>query len=332
MKQTEEINRILLPPELLDTPMVVDFWPSGLCNMRCSYCIHSLPDSSEEKKSIIPGFLSRDDFLRAAEDMGRFPRPVSAASFCGVGEPLTHPHLPEMIAYLKEQKLVSLVELTTNGMLLDAEMSDRLIEAGVDILNISVQGVTKEGYQTLCRVPFEPEKIAEHAAYYHAHKKPKTVLIARTLNLALPNEGDEQEFHRLFDSVSDQTIIANAVRLYQNMDYSDLIPEDLDQFEGGEMQFGPCCPLPFITLHIRPNGGIAVCPLPLCPGELGNIREMSLVEAWNSPQRLEILLAHASEKRGMYPECRDCVQPNMIAPGLHAPEGLEDLIRKRLEK
>ena len=315
-----------------NTPQVVDFWVSGICNMRCRYCLHSLPRDAAPRKGIIPSQLSWEDFLRVAEDMKRFPKPVQAADFCGIGEPLTHPRLPDMIEYLKKNQIVSAVELSTNGLLLTEEMARRLIDAGVDLLSVSIQGVNRETYESVCGVAADPLRIAESVAWYRAHKKPGMFVIARTLDIALPGEGDEARFHEIFDPVADQTFAAHAVRLYQDMDYSELIPDPVDQFRGGEIVHAPCCPLVFSTLHIRPDGGIAACPLPLCPLHMGNIREVSLQEAWNSKARLQLITDHAECARERYGACVNCTQPDMLCRDTRPSEALAVFLRAKLEQ
>lgn len=326
----ESISNV--PIMYFETPQVVDFWVSGFCNMRCKYCLHSLPEGAEPRKGIIPTQLTWENFLRVAEDMKHFPGPVNSATFCGIGEPLTHPRLPDMIAYLKQNKIVSFVELTTNALLLTHETSQRLIEAGVDVLSVSIQGVNKETYKSVCGVAADPLEIAESLAWYKAHRKPGMYVIARTLDIALPGEGDETRFHEIFGPVADQTFAAHAVRLYQDMEYSELIPNPVDQFRGGEIIHSPWCPLPFYTLHIRPDGGIAACPLPLCPLHMGNIREVSLQEAWNSEAHLRLLLDHAECARERHAACVNCTQPDMLCRDRRPAKAMVSDIRSRLER
>jgi MoaA/NifB/PqqE/SkfB family radical SAM enzyme len=64
--------------------------------------------------------------------------------FGGFGEPLSHPDILQMVAQAKA--LGATVEMVTNGTLLTREMSRGLIEAGVDMLWISVDGATPESY------------------------------------------------------------------------------------------------------------------------------------------------------------------------------------------
>ena len=65
----------------------------------------------------------------------------------GWGEPLLNNKIFEMIEIAKNEG--SKVGLTTNGMLLDQETIDRLIDLKLDILGISLAGVTSENHNRL---------------------------------------------------------------------------------------------------------------------------------------------------------------------------------------
>lgn len=313
-------------------PVMMDFWISGECNMRCRYCLHGLDENAEARKGIIPGFMPWDIFRRIADGLLEFPVPVPGADFCGIGEPTMHPRLEEMITYLRSRGIVRIVELSTNGLLLTKEKAKRLLDSGLNLLSVSIQGVDPEAYQRTCGVRAEPERIAETLAWIHAHKRPGVIVVARTLDLALRGAEDERRFHALFDSVADQTLVANAVRLYQGMDDSELIPVPKDQFGRETVAHSPACPLVFSTLHARPNGDIAVCPLPVCPEILGNIKQKSLKEFWNSERRQRLLLSHALCRREDYSACKECTQPDMLAAGVLPPARLAERIRRKLEK
>jgi MoaA/NifB/PqqE/SkfB family radical SAM enzyme len=64
--------------------------------------------------------------------------------FGGLGEPLFHPNIVEMIAQVKS--LGATAELITNGTLLTKNLSKQLIEAGLDMLWVSLDGATSESY------------------------------------------------------------------------------------------------------------------------------------------------------------------------------------------
>jgi MoaA/NifB/PqqE/SkfB family radical SAM enzyme len=62
----------------------------------------------------------------------------------GIGEPLFHPEIVDMIRELKAMDLR--VELITNGTLLDGETSQKLIAAKLDMLWVSLDGAWPESY------------------------------------------------------------------------------------------------------------------------------------------------------------------------------------------
>ena len=315
-----------------DTPIDMDFWVSGQCNMRCRYCVHSLEKNHAARKNLVPGLLPWETFRKIADDLKAFPRPVFSANFCGVGEPLVHPRLEDMVAYLHEKKIVQFIELTTNALLLTRERAKRLLDSGINMLEISIQGVDEAGYERLCGVPADPRRIADVLTFVKEYKSPDTFLLVRTLDVALPGEEDEARFHELFDPIADQTLVANAVALYQGMDYSELIPVPKHQFGQESIRYTPACPLIFASLHARPNGDISVCPLPTCPEILGNIRDHTLPELWNSERRWKILLDHALCQRENCEACNGCTQPEMLAGGAQPSAGLAERIREHLEK
>ncbi len=111
--------------------------PTSRCNLNCRTCIRN---SWEEP----PGDMSELTFARLLEGLTQFDPPPSVL-FGGFGEPLTHPHIAEMVKRAKAAG-VSQVELITNGCLLTQDMSQRLIEAGLDILWVSLDGIRPESY------------------------------------------------------------------------------------------------------------------------------------------------------------------------------------------
>ena len=110
--------------------------PTNACNLDCRTCIRNVWDEPI-------GQMSRKTFDRIIEGLESFS-PIPAVFFGGFGEPLFHPNIVDMVARVKA--LGTTVELITNGTLLTQEMSNRLIESGLDMLWVSLDGATPEGY------------------------------------------------------------------------------------------------------------------------------------------------------------------------------------------
>lgn len=110
--------------------------PTSRCNLNCRTCIRNTWDESQ-------GDMAGETFNLLMKNLEALPfRPD--IFFGGFGEPLLLPSIVEMIARAK--KVAGKVELITNGILLTEQRSHELIESGLDILWISLDGATPESY------------------------------------------------------------------------------------------------------------------------------------------------------------------------------------------
>ena len=96
---------------------------TNICNRNCSFC----PGTTREKRR-----MTVDEFKIIANSLVRI---TDYIYFHVMGEPLTHPDLPKMIAYATA--LGFKCAITTNGTLLDNK-ADELISSGVYKVNLSV--------------------------------------------------------------------------------------------------------------------------------------------------------------------------------------------------
>ncbi len=110
--------------------------PTSRCNLDCRGCIRRSGD--EPTGMLAPGLFDR--WIASLERVPSF----SAMSFWGMGEPLLHPRIAEMVAAVSASGAET--ELVTNGVLLSRAMAGELIAAGLDRLIVSVDGVSPEGH------------------------------------------------------------------------------------------------------------------------------------------------------------------------------------------
>jgi MoaA/NifB/PqqE/SkfB family radical SAM enzyme len=121
-------------------PILVHVIPMRRCNLDCGYCNEyddvSKPVPLEEMKR-------RLDLLA---DMG-----TSVITISG-GEPLLHPELDEVIRHIRRRGMIA--GMITNGFFLNKERIERLNEAGLEHLQISIDNaapdeVSKKSLKTL---------------------------------------------------------------------------------------------------------------------------------------------------------------------------------------
>jgi MoaA/NifB/PqqE/SkfB family radical SAM enzyme len=111
--------------------------PTNRCNLDCITCIRHSWDEP-------PGEMTSSMFSRILSGIKDLPTRPSVF-LGGLGEPLSHPHIIEMVKELKS--IGSDVELITNGTLLKRDLSKQLVDAGLDMLWVSLDGATPESFK-----------------------------------------------------------------------------------------------------------------------------------------------------------------------------------------
>jgi radical SAM protein with 4Fe4S-binding SPASM domain len=121
-------------------PSMVQLTITTVCDMSCGHCPHS---SFRKEYGYKPSMMSLDLYKKVADEVGQHPE--ATLRIFGWGEPLLHPDLPTMIEYAKGHG-VGLVNLITNGLALNEARSAQLVQAGLDVLEVSIDAVTAQTY------------------------------------------------------------------------------------------------------------------------------------------------------------------------------------------
>jgi MoaA/NifB/PqqE/SkfB family radical SAM enzyme len=125
--------------------------PTVDCNLDCITCFRNAWDqplgrmSDETFAHILAGLKAMD--------------PIPQVYFGGIGEPLFHPRTMEWIRQVKA--LGTRVELITNGTTLVEKKARELIDTGLDMLWVSLDGATPESYADV-RLGAELPKVVEN--------------------------------------------------------------------------------------------------------------------------------------------------------------------------
>ena len=133
------------------------------CNLGCKGC--NYPNNG-----FMGGVMLPLETIKTALDDARAAG-ISTARFFG-GEPLLHPHLPDMIAYAKQ--LGFDVYVTSNGTLLKQRF-DQLYEAGLRFVSMGFYGVG-EHYNGYTQRPGHFQKLEESLTYVRSKFGPEVNL------------------------------------------------------------------------------------------------------------------------------------------------------------
>jgi MoaA/NifB/PqqE/SkfB family radical SAM enzyme len=129
------------------------------CNLDCAMCVRR---SWNEPIGSMP--LSAFEALM--DQLGRFS-PVPTIHLSGYGEPTAHANFLEIVRLAKASG--ARVEMTTNGMLLDANTAATLVDLDLDSLTVSIDGVQPESYEDI-RVKGSFDRVIDNVRQLHRLK------------------------------------------------------------------------------------------------------------------------------------------------------------------
>jgi MoaA/NifB/PqqE/SkfB family radical SAM enzyme len=127
VRELAMIARALLS---IEHPVLAHVVPMRRCNLACTYC-----NEYDHFSKPVP-LLTMLHRLDCLANLG-----TSIVTISG-GEPLLHPDLDHMIAYIRRRGMIA--GLITNGYLLTLERIQRLNRAGLDHLQISIDNVVPD--------------------------------------------------------------------------------------------------------------------------------------------------------------------------------------------
>ncbi|MEQ8171298.1 MAG: radical SAM protein, partial [Candidatus Eremiobacterota bacterium] len=243
----------------LDTPFVIQIFPIYACNFACNYCIFSIDKSRR-------GFISDkiimdlDLYKKCIDDMTMFPDKIKVLRFVGIGEPLLHKHIADMVKYAVSKAVANTVEILTNASLLTPQLSDSLISSGLSRLVVSLQGTTQDMYRKVCGIDIDFEKFIQNLKYFFDNKGSAQVYI-KIIDCALNGREDEEKFYEIFGNFCDTIAIEHAVPIHSGVAYEDILKDkdnSLTQF-GLPVSEVQICPQPFFTMQINPDGKVVPC-------------------------------------------------------------------------
>lgn len=182
--------------------------PVMACNYRCRMCYFS----SETERKKRRGRLTVEQIEHIARSV--FPRTLKLQIGCGA-EPTMDIRGTIQLVHLAKQYGVPYIAMTSNGVLLNRQTLDELVEAGLDELTISLHGIRRETYQSLMG------PTADYDAFLNLlqalKQSPLTIRVNYTMNA--DNVDELAEFDTLFAEVPVKVLQLRPVREIGDSDY-----------------------------------------------------------------------------------------------------------------
>ena len=329
-KPRSSTNRTVLKDVIpLNTPFVVGVFVGDLCNFKCKYCIQSSDKTNPVRKYLHEEFLNLTSFTLIAKGLSQFPKKLKTLMFSSMGEPTLNPQLPDMVSLANKLDLSETYEVVTNGSTLTSEYVTHLIDAGINRICISLQGITEQKYLDVCDYNLDLDEFISNIRFLYEYSRGKCQIHIKTLAECL-DEKEEAIFFNLFGDLCDTIHIDQVIKMNNGVDYSGFADEKrhLFGFDVGEIQI--CSPI-YYTIHILTNGDVVPCCNPPYPVVFGNAMQTSVPEIWTSKKRKQFLISHLKKKKNVCKICSQCENIGIQAFREDILDGYEDDLIQRIE-
>ncbi len=279
-------------------PLALWIEPTNKCNLKCLMCPNSI--ISQDKL----GFM---DFKLYKKIINESKSYLSYVILCISGESLLHPQLTKMIKYAKDNDIKTY--LSTNATVLTKKLSEHIIKSGLDWINFSFDGCTKETYEKIrINGKFEPT-LTNVTDFLKIKKRLNSPIVAELQILLLDKQGiadyeqNIDQFKKVFTNLPLESIQIRKPSTWGNVfsGTKKFTPKKLSQ------TFSPCSYL-WGSLGILWDGRvIACCSDFFGQNVFGNIQTETLKSIWNNQKIISFRKAMINKKYLKYnSSCRNC--------------------------
>ncbi|HVN73921.1 MAG TPA: radical SAM protein [Methanoregula sp.] len=128
-------------PQIVNAPFLVVWDFTHRCNLKCVHCY-------QDAQQALPDELSTEEAKQVIRELAK--EGVVVIAFSG-GEPLMRKDFFEIAAYAHQHEIY--VALASNGTLITPEVADRIFRAGVDYVEVSIDGKDAASHDAMRGIP-----------------------------------------------------------------------------------------------------------------------------------------------------------------------------------
>ena len=270
---------------------------TSYCNLQCFMCPNK--DLKKEDK----GHMDFNLYKKIIDEASSF---VFDVNLNHRGESLLYPDLIKAIQYAKEHNLFA--RLHTNGTLLDKNLSQAILDSGLDRLSFSFDGYTKENYEKI-RIKGNFDKILENIIHFlelkkSQHKK-KPVTAIEVIDF------DPQETKKNKKRKKD------FLNHFKNLPLDEMVIKEFHNWAGEidtnkTSKIRTSCAFPWNALIIFWNGNVLPCTQDFFGSHvLGNVTDSSLQDIWNNEKMVNLRKKLAEKDVAGLSQCANCDRMRM---------------------
>jgi len=291
----------------LKTPFIINVDPSDKCNFKCKFCPTGNRELMRRTNGRNFGNMDFKLFKKIINDICEFDEPIKVLRLYKDGEPLLNPYFADMVSYAKEKNCCKRVDTTTNASLLTKDKSKDIIDAGLNRINISIEGINAEQYLNFSDYKIDFDKLVENIKFFYEHKKQCEMIIK--INGDILSQTDKDLFYKIFGDLADGVYIESIMSCWPEFELNGVDANKNVGIYSQEIKEVMVCPYVFYSFSINSDGLASLCFLDWSRKLLiGNVNETSVLEIWNGKNIRAYQKMFLMKKRKEHLLCRECGQ------------------------
>ena len=284
---------------------------TNICQLKCPLCHTGLGTVHRDK-----GVMHFDIYKKTIDEIKDYCLWLSLYSW---GEPFLNKEIDKFIAYAHQANIATIVSSNLNKPL-TPDMAERLIRSGLDVLIISLDGITQEVYQVY-RVAGHLNRVLENIKLLVQKRDElgsRTPFLEWQFIVMRQNEHQVPQARELAAEMGVDAITFKPVDFPHGEDDLDLakqwLPQAdlqarlLDPFRKPYREEGARCWRLWRSGVVNWDGGYApCCYLTDAADDFGDVKTQSIKEIWNNQKyRTARGLFKKGTMPGQYVGCLDC--------------------------
>lgn len=270
---------------------------TNMCNDSCLFCANS---KCTKKRGII-NYNFAKMVLKQAYDLG-----TREVGFYGTGEPLLDKNLEDYVAYAKSLGY-TYVYVTTNGVFLNEDRAQSLINSGIDSIKFSINASNPKDY-FLIHGTNDFDKIINNLINLDRLRKRNKINLAIYISYVLTRytEKDKEFFKDKYQKYVDDIIFNDCLNVAGYM------ADEIDNYLSVKKEIKHpfvenVCPLIFKNLYVTYEGYLTMC----CTDfqnylAIADLNKEKLQEAWNNKHAQSLRAKHINNNlKGVL--CFNCI-------------------------
>lgn len=285
----------LSPRPKKPTQVTIEF--TNHCNLKCVYCCTTLGLRET-------GMMEAATFTNVFRNIKQLG--INRVRIVGGGEPTLH---PEFGAFMEElARATKYVSVLSNGKWKNpGRVIEHLLLAPVDLIEVSVEGTTKEAYER-SSVRGNFEFLLDNLKALKAERDRRRLRSMINLRVMMrPSDvGRKSELKKFWGPYCDTMLLQRLIQFSGLEDVEDLFrPAQRDE------QKYPHCSIPFKAMEVNWDGSVPLCCYSVVqsgpPGFIvGNVNQQSLKDIWNGDVFSTYRRGHRERDPGKMPICKGC--------------------------